>query len=115
MDPRRQPKLRYAGAGALVLVALGVAFIGQPTTEDRWSRLAPEKEAALVDRQVQIEPGELLATLHDHQFKTMMIDVRDEADYNLFHLAVFTRRARLRGRCRGRLRSSHDVLPAVAA
>lgn len=86
-DPRQAPRLRYAGAAALVLLAAGVILVGQPTTASRWARLAPEKELLLNSRAVQIHPGELLATMHDRKIKLVMLDVRSEADYNLFHLA----------------------------
>jgi rhodanese-related sulfurtransferase len=90
-----QPKPRHAGrrrAAAVTLVAgaVLVLLIGQPTTQDKWVRLAAEKEALLAERAVQIHPGELLASLADDQLKVIMLDVRDEADYNLFHI----RRAR---------------------
>jgi len=85
-DPKKAPKTRYAGAAVLVILAVTIAFIGQPTTLDRWERLAPEKGAALEARAYQIHPGELLDTMHDHKLNLIMIDVRSEADYNIFHL-----------------------------
>jgi rhodanese-related sulfurtransferase len=85
-DPKREPKLRYAGAGALALAAFAVLMIGQPTNVDRWTRLAPEKEQLLRDRAVQVHPGEVLASMHDHKLKLALLDVRSEQDYNLFHL-----------------------------
>jgi rhodanese-related sulfurtransferase len=85
-DLKQEPKLRIAGAGALAMAAVAVMVIGQPTTADRWARLAPEKEQLLRDRAVQLHPGELLASMHDHKLKLLMLDVRSEADYNLFHL-----------------------------
>ncbi len=81
---------RMAGVGALVAGAVLVLILGQPTTQDKWVRLAPEKEAQLAERAVQIHPGELLTSLADDQLNVVMLDVRDEADYNLFHI----RRAR---------------------
>ena len=81
---------RLAAVGALVAGAALVLVLGQPTTQDKWVRLAPEKEAQLVERAVQIHPGELLTSLADDQLNVVMLDVRDEADYNLFHI----RRAR---------------------
>jgi rhodanese-related sulfurtransferase len=87
MDPKKAPRWRYYGAGALLAVAVVAIIIGQPTTADRWERIASEKELLLNARDVQIHPGELLHTMHDHDLKLIMIDVRDEADYNLFHIA----------------------------
>ena len=86
-DPQESPKARYIGAGVLLVLALGVFFIGQPTTADRWMSISSEKEPLLADRLVQIHPGELLDTIHDHKLNLVMLDIRSEADYNLFHLA----------------------------
>jgi rhodanese-related sulfurtransferase len=41
----------------------------------------------LAQRKVQIHPGELLATMADDRLIASIIDVRPEADYNLFHIA----------------------------
>jgi rhodanese-related sulfurtransferase len=87
VDLKKAPKGRYAGAAALFLGAVAVFFIGQPTTAERWESLAPEKQALLDSRAVQIHPGELLATMHDHKLNLVLLDVRDEMDYNLFHIA----------------------------
>ena len=85
-DPKKAPKARYYGAGVLVIVALAIAVIGQPTTADRWNDLASIRGDDLKNREVYVHPGELLDTFHDHKLNLVMIDVRSEADYNLFHL-----------------------------
>ena len=85
-DPSKAPKWRYAAAGTLLAGAFAVMLIGQPTIADRWASVADEKGAQLAERQVQIHPGELLDSLHDTQLKVIMLDVRDEVDYNLFHI-----------------------------
>jgi rhodanese-related sulfurtransferase len=85
-DPKQAPRLRYAGALALLLIASLVAMIGQPTTADRWAKIAPEKELLLNSRSVQVSPGELLANMYDTKLKVVIIDVRSEADFNQFHL-----------------------------
>jgi rhodanese-related sulfurtransferase len=85
-DPKKAPKARYYGAGVLVIVAVAIAIIGQPTTADRWNKLESVRGEDLNNREVYIHPGELLDTFHDHKLNLVMIDVRSEADYNLFHL-----------------------------
>ena len=85
-DPKEAPKWRYAAAGALVLGAITLILIGQPTNSERWVRISGEKQALLDDRAVQIHPGELLDLTIDNQIKLVMLDVRSEADYNLFHI-----------------------------
>jgi hypothetical protein len=85
-DLKREPRTRIIGAGALAAGAFAVILIGQPTVEQKWSRLEPVKAPALASREVQIHPGELLATLDNNRLNVVMLDVRGEADYNLFHI-----------------------------
>ena len=73
-------------AAALFAGALIVPLIGQPSTADKLARISAEKQAALDERAVQIHPGELLATIADDRLRAVMLDVRPEADYNLFHI-----------------------------
>jgi len=85
-DMSREPKMRLVGAAALVLVAVAIIIIGQPTAAQKWARISEVKTAALSNRSVQIHPGELLANLADQKLNIIMLDVRSEADYNLFHI-----------------------------
>jgi rhodanese-related sulfurtransferase len=80
------PRWLYGAAAAVVAVAFVVAAVVQPTAEDRWNMIAEEKEALLENREVQIHPAELLASIYDQKLNIYMIDVRDEQNYNLFHI-----------------------------
>lgn len=85
-DLKREPKWRYGAAGGIVALALAVVVIGQPTTADRWERLVPIEGARLANREVQVHPGEVLEKLHDPKLNVILLDVRTESDYNLFHI-----------------------------
>lgn len=85
-DLSKEPSLRKAGAAALFLGAVAVLFMGQPDTADKWARVSAEKEAGLQAREFQIHPGELLASIADDRLRIVMLDVRPESDYNLFHI-----------------------------
>lgn len=85
-DPNTAPKWRYVAASVITLGAVGLIVLGQPTNADRWNQIAAEKQPLLDQRAVQVHPGELLATLHDPALKVVMLDVRDEVDYNIFHI-----------------------------
>ncbi len=85
-EPQGQPKWRRIGAGALVFTAVLGIFIGQPDNTTRWQMIAAEQEARIAERAIQIEPGELLSLQSDRKLNLVMLDVRSEADYNLFHL-----------------------------
>lgn len=86
-DLSKEPKWRYAAAGVLLAGAVLVAFIGQPTPADKWQKLEATEGVKLAERQVQVHPGELLATQADDKLKTIILDLRPEADFNQFHLA----------------------------
>ena len=43
-------------------------------------------DEALANREMQISPAELFTTLHDQKLKPVMLDIRPEAEYNLFHV-----------------------------
>ncbi len=89
VNGRPQKKLPgWSKPAAVVLVTLaGVSLaIGQPGNEDRWQKIADEAQAQLDQRQVQITPAELLTYMNDSKIKVILLDVRDERDYNLFHL-----------------------------
>jgi len=87
VDLSKAPKMRYAGAGALVAVALVVLLIGQPTISEKWDALSVEKGPELTDeRAYQIHPAELLSLIHNDDIKLFMLDIRSESDYNLFHI-----------------------------
>jgi rhodanese-related sulfurtransferase len=111
-DLSKEPKLRVVGAGALFVLAVGVVLIGSPSLEEKYARttitrtvveasteesteelqpvesisvkLSPDE--ALVMREVQISPAELYTTIYDQKLKPVMLDVRPEAEYNLFHV-----------------------------
>lgn len=86
-EPRRaSTRPRFALAGGLLVAAVFVMGVGQPTAMDRWEKMAPEKQVLLDERQVYIHPAELLSLMNDDQLVLWMLDLRDEADYNLFHL-----------------------------
>ena len=85
-DLKREPKLRIAGAVALVAVAVGVVIIGSPSNEQKYARIAAEKDAVLAQRAIQIEPAELFHTMYDDGLQLVMLDVRPEGDFNLYHL-----------------------------
>lgn len=74
------------GAVALLLASGALALHGQPSLEKKWQYLAPKFEPRLLERQVQIDPAELLDLMNDDYIDLIVYDVRSEADWNLFHL-----------------------------
>ncbi|MBE9524453.1 MAG: YeeE/YedE family protein [Chloroflexi bacterium] len=84
--PNSEPKARYFGAVILIVVAAVIALAGQPTSEDRWNLIAPVKQPELDARAYQIHPAELLHNFHEHKLNLILLDVRAESDYNIFHI-----------------------------
>lgn len=92
--PRRRPRAELAGAGALVLLAIAGLAIGQPTAAERWNRVAAAKQPLLDRREVQIHPAELVDLAENDQVRLVLLDVREEREFNVFHL-VDSRRVSL--------------------
>ncbi len=86
MNLAQAPRWRYAAAFGLAGLAAVVMFIGQPDIETRWQRIAPDKQPLLDQRTVQIHPGEMLDLIKNSRINVIMLDVRNEADYNQFHI-----------------------------
>lgn len=86
-DLSKEPRWRRYVAVGLVAFAASIIIIGMPTTEDKYARVAEAKDASLANREVQIQPGELLATIANDTLKVILLDVRPEAEYNQFHIA----------------------------
>lgn len=85
-DLSKEPRWRYYAAGGLLGLAVLTAVIGLPSTADKWAKIEATETARLDNREVQIHPSELAKTMTDDTLRTIILDVRSEADYNLFHL-----------------------------
>ena len=77
---------RVGWAGALVLIALVVMGMGQPSPAEKWAILEEDKGDLLENREVQIHPGEFVQVAANRDLKLIVLDVRDERDFNLFHI-----------------------------
>ncbi len=86
MEVKKIDRRVSIGAGALLVAGFAVMLIGQPTSAQLWERVAPEKQVQLDNREVQILPAELRDVYYNKLVNLVMLDVRDEADYNLFHI-----------------------------
>jgi rhodanese-related sulfurtransferase len=96
-DLTKEPKLRVAGAAALVALALGVLLIGSPSLDERYENVEFTREIdkqkvtltadqMLEKRLVQIAPAEMFKTIYNQNMNLIMLDVRPESDFNLYHL-----------------------------
>ena len=64
-------KPQLLAAGTLLLAAAGLAMYGQPDLERKWQYLAPEYESRLTDREVFIDPAELLHLINDDYMNSL--------------------------------------------
>lgn len=105
-DLRKEPRLRLAAAGILLTLAVAVVLVGTPTLEQKYSKLTftrtesiPRLNAdpivktniytadqMLEKRLVQIAPAELFKTVYNQGINLVMLDVRPESDFNLYHI-----------------------------
>lgn len=79
-------RLNMLLAAAALIASAGVAWVGQPTLQDQLRWRGPELDATLASRKIHLDPAEVNLLLHDPQVRTQLLDVRQEAEYNVFHL-----------------------------
>ncbi len=80
------PITRLAAAAGLTVMALVVMGMGQPTPADKWRKMADDLAPLIEAREVQISAGEFISVAGNSQINLRVLDVRNERDYNLFHL-----------------------------
>jgi len=105
-DLAKEPKLRYAGAGALLVLALAVVFIGSPSLEQRYNKLTFTRtesvpqltgdpltitntytaDEMLSNRLIFVSPAEAFKAKYNQSMKPVYLDVRSESDFNLYHI-----------------------------
>lgn len=85
-DLSQEPKMRLAGALFLLFFAAATIVLGQPTLQEKWTRLAPQKEPLLANREVYVSPAEVFKTIHNQSIHIVLLDVRPTTYYNLYHL-----------------------------
>jgi hypothetical protein len=73
--------------GSVMTLALVVVAKGQPTVADRWHWIQPKADSLVTGRAIYVDPGEVVALRKDLTISVHILEVRNEADYNLFHLA----------------------------
>ena len=78
--------LRMSGAAILLAAAAALAVHGQPDLDQKWAYMAPKYASRLESREVYIDPAELLHLMNDDYIELVVYDVRDERDWNMFHL-----------------------------
>jgi hypothetical protein len=85
---RRIPKMSINLLGALVLLIGCVALIakGQPTPEQKWLKMAESGNKLIRKRAIFVHPAEVVDLMKDTALSVRIFDLRDERDYNLFHV-----------------------------
>ena len=105
-DLSKEPKIRVFGAGVLFASAVAVMLIGSPSLEDKYNKVKftrtetiPQLNAdpivntyiytadeMLAKRLVHITPAEAFDANHNQIMNPIYLDVRPEAEYNLYHV-----------------------------
>jgi rhodanese-related sulfurtransferase len=106
-DFSREPRLRKVGAVVLLFGAVAVVAIGSPSLEDRYQKLSFKRtetiaqgdaapltvthtytaDQMLEKRLAFTTPAEAFKARYNQAMNPIYLDVRDESDYNLYHIA----------------------------
>lgn len=80
-------RLKAIGVLAAVIAAAGLLIVQQPSLDKQLARIEPELEARIKAREIQIDPAELLDIIYNNNIGVRILDIRDETDFNIFHIA----------------------------
>lgn len=78
--------MKSIGIGIALIASIGLIFFRQPSVEEKLAELEPELQKVLDARSVHVDPAELLNQIYDFNTRLKILDVRSEADFNLFHI-----------------------------
>ncbi len=84
--PAKRRRVAYGYAGALVATAVLMSLAWKPAAPLRRGALLARIEASIHNRQVQIDARELADLMLDKRLALTLLDLRDEASFNQFHL-----------------------------
>ena len=84
---RLQSTTKMLAAASLVAACAVLLVLGQPSPQAKWARLKGQWEKSLLNREVYVHPLELVDLRKNPTYLVKIIDVRPEADFNLFHIA----------------------------
>lgn len=73
-------------AGVAIAIGVGLAIVGEPGPAELAQFKRAELDAKLDARSVFLDPAEVLGLMRNKQVRLHLLDVRDERDFNLFHL-----------------------------
>jgi hypothetical protein len=77
---------RIAFATTMVAASMVLMANGQPTPEAKFERMPADLRRAAQDRTIFVDPAEVVALRKDVNLQVVVVDLRDERDFNLFHV-----------------------------
>jgi rhodanese-related sulfurtransferase len=102
-----------AFAGALVAASLVLVGHGQPTPEAKFALLGPELRRSVEERGIFVDPAEVVALRKDIGVKVVILDLRDETEFNLFHIGESRRTSLAELETPARLKTLLDQPPST--
>jgi rhodanese-related sulfurtransferase len=82
----RAKRLRRGAVVAALTLAAATLWIGQPGTDRKIAWASQGLDESIRQRKIHIDPAELLGLMHDRQVSFVLVDVRRQSDYQVFHL-----------------------------
>jgi len=79
-------KLKITGIIVALSLAIGLNLIAKPDLDMKLNQLSQTYQGILQTRQIYIDPAELLELMYNGTMSYQIFDVRDDSDFNLFHI-----------------------------
>lgn len=82
----RQKNIKLAAAATLLFMGMWALALGQPSIEKKWEWIAIAENKKIETREIFVDVREFHNAMHDPLLYNVVLDVRNEKDYNMFHL-----------------------------
>ena len=83
---RPQSRIKMSAVASLLSICGLLLLLGQPSPQAKWERMKGEWAKNLEGRDVYVCPGGVARLKKNRTLLVRILDVRSEADYNLFHI-----------------------------
>lgn len=83
---QKMKRAYLVSSAALMVVTIFLFALGEPSFEKKWSLMSSDLQAGITQRDIFIHPLEYVKTWNDPAVKLVTLDLRENVDFNQFHL-----------------------------
>lgn len=83
---KKQNMYKLTAAGTLLFLGVVALIIAQPSAQRKWQQIAAQENPKIEAREIYVDAHEFHKAMNDPMLYNVILDTRNESDYNMFHL-----------------------------